>query len=235
MEQKMNQKRVSVIGLVLGCGVVLSVMGCENNYRLREDGRMAVYHGDISLAEAKYSRAVEREPDDYRAQYELGKVYLSMGKPVSAQMSFEQGMAVMPDNDEWTPRFIDGVAESLFQQKRFENLAGYLKDKADYYGVPRDYVRQGAYLAKMGMPDEAELAYIKAAHFSKGGKQRAQSFVAMSDFYVQVGNLEKAKLALQWAYYEDMDLFGLGDKFRKLGMIPGPTMAVEPPARAELD
>ncbi|WP_432797335.1 tetratricopeptide repeat protein [Poriferisphaera sp. WC338] len=226
-----NQKTYCVVAL-LTMGLLAGLLGCESNYRLREDGRMATYHRDYDLAAEKYGLAAEREPDDFMAQYELGKTYLLLGRPVSAQMSFEKGLAVKPDDKEWTPKFIDGIAESFYQQKRYEQLASYLKDKAEYYGRPRDYIRQGKYLAMIGSPDEAVLAYKKAAHFSSKGD--ASAYVAIAEFYESIQDLENARIALRYAYFVDADYPGLDDDFRKLGMIPGPTMRLEPPKPAML-
>ena len=213
--------------------VALAIVGCQkSNLALRQDARMAAYHGNLPEARDIYKLAADREPDDVLAQYELGRIYLQLDKGLDAQLAFEKADTLKPEDKELCPKILDGIAEALLIQNRKENLSAFLAEQASYYGQPRDYIRQGKFLAKMGCIDEAAIAYRKAAHFS--APDDPTTYIAIADFYESINDFENTRLSLRYAYYIDPNHPGLADRLRKIGIIPGPTIRLQPPKPAIL-
>ncbi|QDU34438.1 Tetratricopeptide repeat protein [Poriferisphaera corsica] len=215
--------------------LTLSILGCSlppNNYEMRNEARLAAYHGELEQARDLYAAAAENEPNDALAQYELGKINLKLGKPEQAQFAFEKAYTIKREDKELAPKILDGIAESLFQQDRIENLTAFLARQADYYGKPRDYIRQAKYLTKSGAVDEAIIAYKKAAHFAPA--EDPTPYLAIADFYESLNDVENTITSLRYAYYINPKHFGLADKLRSYGIVPGPTIKLEPPKPAIL-
>ena len=227
----LNQYRSTIPGvLMLTAAVVLSV-GCVNNLKLRQQGHDATFAGNLELADQKYAQAVEREPDDYRAQYHLGVTRLAMGRALEAQWALEYALRLVPDDEQWTPRILDQLAEALFQQDRPDKLEAFLAKTIDYYGQWGDFLRQAKYLAKIGDMDGAALAYRKAAYFAP--PLTTSPYLAMADFYESINDVPNAMLALRYAYHVNSRQPQVAQRLRQFGIVPGPTVALTPPKLAE--
>jgi cytochrome c-type biogenesis protein CcmH/NrfG len=101
-----------------------------------------------------------------------------------------------------------------------------LQQAADRYGRPEDYLRQGVYLGKSGDVDGAKLAFAKAIRFAP--KDDATPFIALAEFYDSLGSGADALTALRQAYYVAPDNVHIAEEIRRHGMVPGPTVALEP-------
>jgi len=216
--------------VLLLCGVLLAA--CTTNVQLREQGHEALDRGNAPQARESFAYAVERRPADAKARYGLGLAYLELNRPLDAQLAFEKALAVKHDDRELTDEILDGVAESLFRQERFEQLHAFLDETARYYGESDDHLRQARYLVKMGDLDAAVVAFRKAAYFADQGD--AEPYLEMSAFYESINDQPNALRALRYAYWVNPDHPDIPDRFRAFGKVPGPTLREAPPKPALL-
>jgi len=201
---------------------------CQHNHvPPRERGHDAYRAGDYRTAIAEYETAISYQPTDVHSQYYLAQSYLETGKPLRAETHFERALTLERDDDYWTPMIIDGLAEALYQQDRVAELHASLDEWVQRYGTTTDRLRQVEYLRKTGDPDGAKLALRKAAAFADPGD--ASPYIALADFYHDINDYDNELKALRWAAYVDADHRGLPDRFRRLGYVPGPTLAEAPP------
>ena len=214
--------------LVFCCVLSLLLMaGCETNLRLRQKGYDALYQRDYATARSMYQKAIRRNPTDAEAQYYLGVVELKLDQPLRAQLALEKALELKSEDPELTPRILDKLAESLFQQGRMESLYAFLADTASNYGHTRDYLRQAQFMLMAGDLDGAKLAFNKAAYFAD--EDDITPYLAIADFYDSINDVPNAIVALQYAYWVNPNYPGLDNRFRKYGVVPGPTVAAKPP------
>lgn len=217
--------RVRVAAAVLPLCVVFTA--CTTNVQLREEGHEALDRGNAPEARESFAYAVERRPADAKARYGLGLAYLELNRPLDAQLAFEKALAVKYDDRELTDEILDGIAESLFRQERFEQLHAFLDETARYYGESDDYLRQARYLVKMGDLDAAVVAFRKAAYFADEGD--AEPYLEMSAFYDSINDQPNALRSLRYAYWVNPEHPDIPDRFRTFGKVPGPTLREAPP------
>lgn len=200
--------------------------GCVNNVVLRERGVEQLRKKDYPAAAANFQRASDMSPTDWESQYYLGATLLELGRPLDAQMPLEKALTLKPNSPEITPKILDKLAESLYQQKRYETLHVFLDEAASYWGTTDDFLRQGKYLALTGDLDNAMTAYKKAGLWSDADD--ARPYIAMADLYEELGDIPNTLTALGHAYYSNPADPGLPDRFRKHGIVPGPTVGIKP-------
>lgn len=235
---RIRQTMTAVAGL---CGLVLAA-GCYQPAAVdgglynppveKFHSRKAMEKGDYTTAEAKLLFVLRNDPQDWEAHYLLGKVYLETGRPLRAQSELEQAFAVKDRSSTYTPQILDAIAESLHRQAKYEELYAFLDDKIARYEGWEDYARKARFLAKANDVDGAALAYRQAAYFSRNEDE--QIYVEIADFYKERGDYDKAVQCLKWAYYIDDDREDLPNRFRELGVVPGPTLK-EPPPEPQYD
>lgn len=216
-------------GLLAAClftAAMLPMVGCQKpSMVLRQEGMNAYADKQYELSHQKFSKAVTQRSDDWKSYYYLGMIALKQDRPLDAQLSLEKALSIRPENLE-TGAILDGLAESLFVQSKFANLSAMLQEACDRYGRPDDYLRQGIYLGKSGDADGAKLAFKKAIRFSP--KDDPSPFIALAEFYDSLGSSADALMALRQAYYIQPTNVRVRENIRKHGMVPGPTVAIEP-------
>lgn len=205
----------------------LLLCGCATNVTLRERGYDDLRDKDYQAAAEHFRAAVEKKPTDYNSQYYLGLSLLRLDQPVPAQTALEQALALKPDDAQWTPKIADLLAESYYQQGRVETLYAFLENQVDTrVQQSEDFLRMGKYMGLVGDADGQQLALQKAAFFAPEGD--ATPYLAIADFYASVNDLENRVQALKFAYYVNPTLEETKDRLRGLGIVPGPTIALEP-------
>lgn len=205
--------------LLVGCGF-------NPNYE-KAQGFKAYERGDYLTAAGRYEPVTDQYPSDWEAHYYLGMCYLELGKPVQAQTELEQALITKEYSSVWTQTILDSLAEAYFRQDRLDAMYGFLQAQIDKYGTWQDYARQARYMAKAGDIDGAALAYRKAAFFSRN--QDAAIYIEIADFYASIADYNRAKQSLRYAYFLDEGNAGIEDRFRRLGVVPGPTTREQPP------
>lgn len=216
---------VALAGLTLtaGCKTFIDQAKGTNH---RQVGEAAYNRGEYELARQKFQTAMDIDPTAYRTRYWMGKAELALGRPVIAQSEFEYALEVAPKTAPLRPDILDGIAEALFVQGNRDRLHTFLAE-ASVNGSTRDYLREAKYLVATGDPDAAVVAYRKAARFAAADDE--EPYLAIADFYESVNDVPNAVTALRYAYYLDPKNPDIPDRFRKFGIVPGPTLKLEPP------
>ncbi|MEO1235782.1 MAG: tetratricopeptide repeat protein [Planctomycetota bacterium] len=229
----MRHRRLLGAG-VLGVGLLLGAVGCTNHVVHRERGFDAYRAQDWTGAEEEFRTAVEKKPSDFRSQYYLGATLLKQGRATAAQVPLEQALQLRQDDPQWRPRIADLLAETYFQQERYEALYGFLDDQiATYSQQSIDFTRKAKYLGLLGDADGQKTALQKAAFFAAADD--AEPYLAIAEFYLSVNDFENAVQALRFGYYVDPENERVADMLRGLGKVPGPTLAEAPPKPELLD
>ncbi|MEM9914435.1 MAG: hypothetical protein AAF911_05700 [Planctomycetota bacterium] len=220
--------------ITLGLVGTLALTGCKNNVVYRELGYESYRQQDFVTAAEQFQTAVDKKPSDYRSQYYLGVTMLQLGKPIPAQTPLEQALALRPDDPQWTPRIADSLAETYYQQERFETLYGFLDNMIQTYAQQSgDFLRKAKYLGLLGDADGQKTALQKAAFFAPEGD--TAPYLAIADFYQLYNDTPNAIQALRYAYWVDAENDAVKDRLRGLGIVPGPTIADEPPKPELID
>ncbi len=225
-------RRITLALAALATGGLLLSAGCETNMMKRDKGVEYMSQGQYDRAEAKFQDLMEKAPTDYRNQFFLGVNYLKKGEPLQAQVALERALTLAPETSNILEDILDHLAEAYLQQGRFDSLSAFLQKTATYYGETDDYLRQATYLAKAGDIDGARTAFKKAAAFAD--RRDPTPYVEAALFFEQIGDIPSAVDTLRYAYYVDwLDRSTtdprIGEMLRKYGVVPGPTVAAEPP------
>lgn len=226
MVSKQWGQSLRAITVLLLTGLTLAMVGCQLPVRYaRQQGLNAYADKNYDEARKQFNRAVAAQPEDWKSLYYLGMLDLRAGQSLDAQLKLEKSLSLRPDSEE-TPKILDALALSLFNQKKYDNLTALLQQSVDRYNKSQDYLRQGDFMVKMGDVDGAKLAYTKAVHFATPTDTTA--LVALAQFYDSLGLNAEALLAWRQAYYVNPDDIQVSDAIRAHGMVPGPTIALEP-------
>ncbi|MEM7626209.1 MAG: hypothetical protein AAF333_11490 [Planctomycetota bacterium] len=221
----MHTTRLTLIALLLA---LLAGVGCKNHVVYRERGFDDFKADDFAAAAENFRLAIDKKPSDFQSQYYLGLSLLEEDQPVSAQAPLEQALALRPDDPKWTPRIIDALAESYYEQERYETLYAFLDDTiATYRQQSYDFLRKAKYLGLLGDADGQKTALEKAGYFAPAGD--AGPYLALADFYLGVNDVPNAIQALRYGYHEEPANERVKNALRGLGVVPGPTIADAPP------
>ncbi|MEQ9455637.1 MAG: tetratricopeptide repeat protein [Phycisphaeraceae bacterium] len=223
-----RSSRLVRLVMVILLGVTPLLSGCVTATMHREKGQAAQARGDFSRAIEQYQAALEKNPADHRARFHLGEAYLAIGENLKAQLAFEKVMAGRPADELLVPRVLDKLAEAIYRQNRADALYDMLESSVEAYPSSRSYLRQADYLVKLGDHDLAAVAYQKAGRFSEPGD--ATAYLRAAGFYDSIGDPANTALNLRYAMYVDPDHPKIAPWFRKLGIVPGPTLPLQPPA-----
>jgi len=204
----------------------LAIQGCSSNLALRQRAERHLKHQRYTKAELVLNQALKQEPEDWRAQFLFGVTQLKRDRPMDAQLWFERAEAAAPNHIR-TANIRDGLAESLYRQKKYDQLKKVLAKPANENGDVRDYLRQARYLQQLGDPDGAEMALVKSATVAR--HDDPAPYLAMADFYKAIGVSDKSLRALRIAYGvapEDPRVLG---QLKANGLTPNPEFAMRPP------
>lgn len=230
-----TRKMTVILGLV---GLLLTT-GC---YKPTNDGwfynpAVIKFHAkkdidaeNYAAAEQKLEEVLLNDPQDWEGRYLMGLTRLGQQRPVQAQTQLELALAAKDRSKEQTPKILDALARSLEQQKLYDQLYAFLDAQIERYEGWEDYARKARFLAKANDIDGAALAYRQAAYFSRNEDE--DIYIELAEFYEGLGDYPKAVQALKWAYYIAPEHTQIPGHFRRLGVVPGPTLKEEPPQPA---
>lgn len=187
----------------------------------------AIEAGNFAAAESRLDIVLRNDPSDWEGHYLMGLTRLGQNRAIEAQSELEQALAAEDRHDEETPKILDALARSLEQQELYDKLYAFLDAQIERYEGWQDYARKARFLAKANDIDGAALAYRQAAFFSRN--ETEDIYIELAEFYEGLGDYPKAVQALKWAYYINDENPTLPNRFRKLGVVPGPTLKEAPP------
>ncbi|MEM8738367.1 MAG: hypothetical protein AAGG38_07820 [Planctomycetota bacterium] len=213
---------------------VMTATGCKNHVVYREKGYDQYRAADYAAAADNFREAVKLKPGDFRSQYYLAASLLKQDQAIAAQIPLERALTLRGGDPEWRPRIADLLAESYYQQERFDTLYAFLDDQIRTYSQQTpDFLRKAKYLDLLGDADGQKIALQKAAYFAPADD--ATPYLAIADFYLTVNDVPNAIQALRFGYYVDAENEDVKDGLRGLGVVPGPTIADAPPKPEILD
>jgi tetratricopeptide (TPR) repeat protein len=234
-------------GLLLAGATVLP--GCEgfgqrvgtkvqstlDNYAVHRNRGFEQYRaGDYRAAAESFRAAADRAASDVASHYWWAVSLINLGEYADAQLPLEQARAITSDTGPYVDRILDRLAEVYFQLGRTETLYEFLDETIVEYGRrSRDFQRQAYFMTKLGDLDGAKLAFIKAAHFADPGD--ASPYVALADFQESIGQRDKARRALRYAYFINPEYDNLAQRLAGHGVVLGPAAGLEPPRPLTLD
>ncbi|MFK7788664.1 MAG: tetratricopeptide repeat protein [Phycisphaeraceae bacterium] len=189
--------------------------------------KKAIDAGNYASAEQKLGKVLYNDPQDWEARYLMGMTYLGTDRPVEAQSQLELALSVRDRSESETPKILDALASSLEKQELYDQLYAFLDAQIERYEGWEDYARKARFLAKANDIDGAALAYRQAAFFSRN--ETESIYIELAEFYEGLGDYNKAVQALKWAYYINDENTTIPNRFRKLGVVPGPTLKEQPP------
>ncbi|NJL32137.1 MAG: hypothetical protein HC898_11225 [Phycisphaerales bacterium] len=217
-----NLLRMFSMGLAMLL-LVGTMSGCNSILRRQALDSMAA--GDLSTADVKLRRAIVQNPGDYRAHWYLAEIRLRQKQPLAAQQLLGHALKQHPDGPD-TPKLLDLMAESLYQQNEPSLLTSFLADTASQRKNVSDYLRQARYLSAIGDTDGVNLAFLKGAKFAKVDDPRP--YLAAIQYYESIQDRERVVTALRHAYYIKPNDPKLQEQLRRYGIVPGPTVGLAP-------
>jgi tetratricopeptide (TPR) repeat protein len=222
-ESRTMSRRVLRSALVIGALAILA--GCSSErpmHVLKADGEFAYEHGHYDQAKADLGEYVRRRPEAIDVRFELAKAYLASNQPKEAIEQLNVALDVEPLNDS----FLDTQAEAMFKAGQRDALTSLLARNAAERGRVTDYLRLGAYSARMGNADEAQQALVTAVKLDGGRSVVPQR--ALADFYGSLGDRTKQLTHLRNAYAIEPTNEDTLKEIRRLGEVPGPSFASGP-------
>jgi len=224
------------LSVLLGLFALMLTTGC---YKPAVDGgfynpavekfkaNKAIEAEDFAAAEQRLNTVLYNDPQDWEGRYLMGLTYLGQRRPVEAQTQLELALAAKDRSETQTPKILDALARSLAQQESYSELYAFLDAQIERYEGWEDYARKARFLAEANDIDGAALAYRQAAYFSRN--QTEDIYLELAEFYEGLGDYPKAVQALKWAYYINDEHPQIPNRFRQLGVVPGPTLKEAPP------
>lgn len=229
--------KLAITPTLLAAALVTVLMaGCETaSPALIDRGDAAYNRGEYAEALALFDQAIKQVPTSADAQQGRAKALLALKRPQEAETAFALAAGlVLPGHDEQLADILDGQAAAILAQgeTQYQRLSRFVADQCRKHDGIRDFMRQARSLEASGDHDGAKLSLKKAetrAWDTDDKYVRVRTYMAISDFHVARGDLENAKLYLRYAAYVNPAYPGVSERFRKLGIVPGPAQMTEPP------
>jgi Flp pilus assembly protein TadD len=220
-------------GLALGlaAGVLPGLSGCKartlvsQSMRLgemRASGNNAMELGDWNRAVDAYGAYIAERPHEPEVRYLMGTALLNLSRPVEAKEHMRIAYDLMP----FEQKYAEGAARALAESGRPDQLYAFLLDLADNTRSDAGLIVFGRYARQAGLVDEAERALKRAA--LRTGRTSPVPHKALAEFYKSVGDQKLEVERLRAAMFLDPNDVEVAARVRELGLIPGPTFALDP-------
>lgn len=207
-----------LVGVLAGC----QTWNTRSVQSYRDGGDRAFARGEYTQAAVEYAAVVDRMPSDWRARVDLAKTLLVQEKPVAAREHLEVAHNIQPRDEE----VVDLLAQAMLESDDEASLFSFLHHRTRSRRTVGEFMRLGFFAERAGDVDEAERAYLTAARLDGGLTVEPQ--VALADLYAHSGDEEAAIRRLRMASYIEPENPQIRERLRALGMVPGPTLALEP-------
>lgn len=161
---------------------------------IRNSGEYALEHNDTERAFADFKEYTERSPGSSYGHLMLGKTYLAKDMPAHAREQLELAYTNDPNN----PDVVEHLAEAMYQDKEYDDLFRFLRQRITERGEMTDYLFMGKYSRLTGDSDAALTALLNAARLDQGQSIRPQ--LELADFYESIGKKDEAARRARMAY-----------------------------------
>ncbi|MCA9304315.1 MAG: hypothetical protein KC996_09350 [Phycisphaerales bacterium] len=178
--------------------------------------------GDLEKAYELWGDYVEMRPHEANGEYRLGRIENALGKHRDAANHLRIAHDLKPGNID----YIEELAVALINSDQQDELLSLLHATANEGEEGSGYLRLARYAAQAGMMDEAHEALMTAVALH--GTTSPAPHLAMADFARETGDSEGEVLALRHALWFDPADTGILARIRELGVIPGPSLALDP-------
>lgn len=220
---------IAVLVLAISCGFGLG--GCSTAGKVKKTLALNDLHIRAAVAEDKgdwdtayelWSEYVDRRPQSALAEYRLGKVETQLGLYTQAISHLRVAHDLQPGNIE----YIEALAQAMIANNNRDQLMSLLRDTAEEGPDGSGYLRMGRFAQEAGLLDEAREAFSLAIVNARG--LSIEPYLAMADFATFIGDTDMEILNLRSALWFDRTDEALNKRLEGLGMIPGPSLAIQP-------
>ncbi len=178
--------------------------------------------GDYQRAYELWTNYVERQPQSVLAEYRLGLVETKLGL-------YDQAVGHLRVAHDLKPGeviYIEALAEAYILANRSEPLLDMLHATI-HEGEPRSgYYFLAKYSQQVGMMDEAKQTLDTLIALEQA--ESPEPYIAMANFARTIGNKELEFTNLRYALWFDQSDPILLERVESLGMITGPSLAIQP-------
>lgn len=160
-------RRWAQLGAVLLCGGALLISGCDagNEANAEQHLKRATDYreqGDLRAAVIEFKNALQKEPDNANARFQLGQIYVALGDAGAAAKELERARELGYESTELTIQFL----EALLLQGNFQTVLATLEQMEGAKADPKLLMLRGRAQLGLGQLNEAEEAFqtiLKAA------------------------------------------------------------------------
>ncbi|MEM9082324.1 MAG: tetratricopeptide repeat protein [Planctomycetota bacterium] len=199
--------------------------GCQTQRPLPIVERSAVealQSGMLATAEAEYAEILERRPERWDARYQLADIYLRTDRPAEALEQLDIVYTFAPADKD----VLDRLADAAIATGKIDTVLHKLRSAARAHNRWEDWLRLGRILRESGDLDAARPALVAAAVLDNGEHLRPQ--LELARLHAQAGDTQAALERYRMALYLDPNSAESRSAIREAGMIPGPTIAIQP-------
>ena len=210
-----------IVGGGLALAGSLSLTACSQRVpaeSLRERASFAAWIGNWPDAQLDYSELVDRYPDHWNYQYNLGRAALNNGDLDTARRSLEIAETLRPQDREVATH----LAETMYRQDDRDALFTFLKDRAESTQQSEDWLLVARYSLDLDDPDMARLAVQEALVLDISDSP--EPYIAAAELAERLGDIDGALQSLKIAWTLDPENNRVHAMIRGLGEVPGPTM-----------
>lgn len=226
-----RMNRIGAIVVVLMMSALVGISGCtpakkvKNTLALNDlhiNAAVAEDRGDWEKAYELWSEYVDRRPQSALAEYRLGQVEMRLGLYNQAVTHLRVAHDLEPGNIE----YLEALADALVVTDQSEQLMTLLRQTAEEGPDGSGYLRTAQYAQEAGLMDEARDALSLAIVSARG--ESAEPYLAMAAFAKSIGDADNEVHNLRQALWFDRTNTAVNARLSELGMIPGPSLALEP-------
>ncbi|MGE3107983.1 MAG: tetratricopeptide repeat protein [Phycisphaerales bacterium] len=201
---------------IAALAMVINIAGCNTQTRtlpaVRNSGEYALATNDTERAFADFREYTERDPGSAYGHLMLGKTYLAKDMPAHAREQFELAYT----NDPRNPDVVESLAEAMYQDKEYDDLMRFLRQRVVERQESSDYLVLGKYSRLTGDSDGALESLLTAAKLDQGRSVRPQ--LELADFYEAVGKPGEAARRARMAYFIAPDSSRVKQTLARLGV-----------------
>ncbi len=214
---------LSSIALALGsCGPTQKVKRTFALNDLSVRAKRAETAGDMERALELWQEYVERRPHAHFAEYELGRIESELGMYTEAIGHLTTAHDLRPANIQ----YIEQLADTYIKAGRPDDMMQLMRETVNEGEDGAGYLRLARYARRVGLLDDSKLAIQSAMIYA--GTESPEPYIAMADLAKQIGDRDLEINALRQALWFDPASDELNQRFLGLGVIPGPSLALEP-------